>query len=117
RTAPPAPARSRPRARSGSRRPSTRSTTRRGCGSSDRKSTRLNSSHVAISYVVVCLKKKVKLPHFVGLEDAFILPPSHGEISRLTPITDTFPKAPAARTPDGQLQLLPSTHRRYAWLG
>src|SRR5439155_25642958 len=30
------------------------------CGSSDRKSTRLNSSHVAISYAVFCLKKKKK---------------------------------------------------------
>src|SRR6266508_6253524 len=29
-------------------------------GSSDRKSTRLNSSHVAISYAVFCLKKKKK---------------------------------------------------------
>src|SRR5439155_23090689 len=29
-----------------------------GCG--DRKSTRLNSSHVAISYAVFCLKKKNK---------------------------------------------------------
>src|SRR5437870_7852913 len=28
---------------------------------SDRKSTRLNSSHVAISYAVFCLKKKIKL--------------------------------------------------------
>src|SRR5437870_12400030 len=28
------------------------------CPSSDRKSTRLNSSHVAISYAVFCLKKK-----------------------------------------------------------
>src|SRR5690625_1095793 len=28
------------------------------CTSSDRKSTRLNSSHVAISYAVFCLKKK-----------------------------------------------------------
>src|SRR5690625_6360221 len=27
---------------------------------SDRKSTRLNSSHVAISYAVFCLKKKIK---------------------------------------------------------
>src|SRR5690625_5568137 len=34
----------------------------RGCvkGTSDRKSTRLNSSHVAISYAVFCLKKKKK---------------------------------------------------------
>src|SRR5690349_23364594 len=29
-------------------------------GSSDRKSTRLNSSHVEISYAVFCLKKKKK---------------------------------------------------------
>src|SRR5439155_21719261 len=32
-------------------------TTRR-CGGTDRKSTRLNSSHVASSYAVFCLKKK-----------------------------------------------------------
>src|SRR5438270_6359039 len=30
----------------------------RGSGSSDRKSTRLNSSHSQISYAVFCLKKK-----------------------------------------------------------
>src|SRR5690625_6620282 len=29
----------------------------------DRKSTRLNSSHVAISYAVFCLKKKNKIQH------------------------------------------------------
>src|SRR5690625_6029446 len=29
----------------------------------DRKSTRLNSSHVAISYAVFCLKKKNKIKH------------------------------------------------------
>src|SRR5699024_8872264 len=29
----------------------------------DRKSTRLNSSHVSISYAVFCLKKKMKVPH------------------------------------------------------
>src|SRR5438874_5040699 len=33
----------------------------RGGGSLDRKSTRLNSSHVEISYAVFCLKKKNKL--------------------------------------------------------
>src|SRR5690606_42004311 len=31
---------------------------RTGCSESDRKSTRLNSSHVKISYAVFCLKKK-----------------------------------------------------------
>src|SRR5256885_6637538 len=29
----------------------------------DRKSTRLNSSHLVISYAVFCLKKKKKMPH------------------------------------------------------
>src|SRR5256885_7257779 len=29
----------------------------------DRKSTRLNSSHLVISYAVFCLKKKKKVPH------------------------------------------------------
>src|SRR5690625_6185995 len=33
-------------------------------GIRDRKSTRLNSSHVAISYAVFCLKKKKKLLHY-----------------------------------------------------
>src|SRR5215475_15485161 len=39
-----------------------RSTLARSCGSDrrDRKSTRLNSSHVKISYAVFCLKKKKK---------------------------------------------------------
>src|SRR5690625_5730120 len=32
----------------------------------DRKSTRLNSSHVAISYAVFCLKKKKKRDELVG---------------------------------------------------
>src|SRR5437660_12661249 len=31
----------------------------------DRKSTRLNSSHVAISYAVFCLKKKTQIPNKV----------------------------------------------------
>src|SRR3712207_9020966 len=33
------------------------------CAPSDRKSTRLNSSHANISYAVFCLKKKQKHPH------------------------------------------------------
>src|SRR5207253_4042432 len=32
----------------------------------DRKSTRLNSSHVAISYAVFCLKKKLHAPGYGG---------------------------------------------------
>src|SRR5690349_23951076 len=34
-----------------------------GRGLQDRKSTRLNSSHVEISYAVFCLKKKKKIRH------------------------------------------------------
>src|SRR5204863_9159875 len=49
----------------------TGSTTQKVAGSSklfdiahlDRKSTRLNSSHVEISYAVFCLKKKKKIKH------------------------------------------------------
>src|SRR5207302_9396794 len=36
-------------------------------GSIDRKSTRLNSSHVKISYAVFCLKKKKKTKHLLAL--------------------------------------------------
>src|SRR6267142_5039198 len=43
----------------------------RGCagdgecgGATDRKSTRLNSSHMSISYAVFCLKKKNKTQHY-----------------------------------------------------
>src|SRR5256885_5326202 len=32
----------------------------------DRKSTRLNSSHLVISYAVFCLKKKKMKPHFAS---------------------------------------------------
>src|SRR5256885_6612666 len=33
---------------------------------SDRKSTRLNSSHLVISYAVFCLKKKTELAYYVA---------------------------------------------------
>src|SRR6266446_8028119 len=36
-----------------------------GCG--DRKSTRLNSSHLVISYAVFCLKKKKKMYYVLAL--------------------------------------------------
>src|SRR5690554_7386621 len=44
----------------GSRRTSTCRSIRSSSGPEDRKSTRLNSSHVRISYAVFCLKKKKK---------------------------------------------------------
>src|SRR5438874_9598223 len=52
--------RRRPRSRS-------RSASRHGLRprSGDRKSTRLNSSHVEISYAVFCLKKKKKIPSII----------------------------------------------------
>src|SRR5437870_10957107 len=48
----------------------------------DRKSTRLNSSHVAISYAVFCLKKKIynlpeyllQQPHIIFLRSCLQLP-------------------------------------------
>src|SRR5439155_25075700 len=43
------------------RRPASRATLRNFTPTGDRKSTRLNSSHVAISYAVFCLKKKKKI--------------------------------------------------------
>src|SRR5258708_12915825 len=51
-------------------------------GSSDRKSTRLNSSHQIISYAVFCLKKKnqspFRLPSFTGNTiPSTTPPPSH----------------------------------------
>src|SRR5207249_8012112 len=38
-----------------------------GCG--DRKSTRLNSSHVSISYAVFCLKKKKKKNKYITIHN------------------------------------------------
>src|SRR5690349_23122632 len=39
------------------------------CKNGDRKSTRLNSSHVEISYAVFCLKKKKEQPHIVQCDN------------------------------------------------
>src|SRR3989442_11615614 len=44
--------------------------TRHGRANGDRKSTRLNSSHVRISYAVFCLKKKKKNKGFCRLPPA-----------------------------------------------
>src|SRR5256885_9327090 len=52
----------------------------------DRKSTRLNSSHLVISYAVFCLKKKrntpslvptISNPRFIADEEALIAPALH----------------------------------------
>src|SRR2546426_3732030 len=39
-----------------------------GLHEGDRKSTRLNSSHLVISYAVFCLKKKKKITHLTAIE-------------------------------------------------
>src|SRR5436305_7381623 len=46
----------------------------------DRKSTRLNSSHVRISYAVFCLKKKKTLHTVIELAQAFHSPPGAGTL-------------------------------------
>src|SRR5690242_21299843 len=38
----------------------------------DRKSTRLNSSHMSISYAVFCLKKKKRLVKMIRLPDSIV---------------------------------------------
>src|SRR5256885_6362525 len=42
-------------------------------GVADRKSTRLNSSHLVISYAVFCLKKKKKKKHLVAFVEPHLL--------------------------------------------
>src|SRR5438874_10691855 len=51
----------------------------------DRKSTRLNSSHVEISYAVFCLKKKKKSPKITN----FRFPPRRGNQTT----TETLPSS------------------------
>src|SRR5439155_22584054 len=50
----------------------------RSCTTSDRKSTRLNSSHVAISYAVSCLKKKRRI---LDVAHLFARTHRHGDTS------------------------------------
>src|SRR5436309_10915752 len=54
-----------------------------GPGRTDRKSTRLNSSHVKISYAVFCLKKKIRV-HGYGRHDALLADnvPAHASVDR-----------------------------------
>src|SRR2546426_4657689 len=48
----------------------------------DRKSTRLNSSHLVISYAVFCLKKKKKILQFVlSLDDQHVDSPNRVRVS------------------------------------
>src|SRR6266850_2886464 len=47
---------------------------------------------------------------------SFALTPEGDEVSRLSPVTVTFGKPPADRTPENLLQVFPSTVGSYAWL-
>src|ERR1039458_10019940 len=51
-------------------------------GRRDRKSTRLNSSHLGISYAVFCLKKNVSLPAYSSRESAAQPPPPLRHLDR-----------------------------------
>src|SRR2546426_9025670 len=57
------------RGRAHQKRPALRAGVRAGAGG-DRKSTRLNSSHLVISYAVFCLKKKKTPPTRGGVDTA-----------------------------------------------
>src|SRR5256885_12313595 len=50
----------------------------------DRKSTRLNSSHLVISYAVFCLKKKQILPHTLRVDYVSTC----SSFSRITPVLE-----------------------------
>src|SRR5436309_6727758 len=66
---------------------------RAGCG--DRKSTRLNSSHVKISYAVFCLKKKKIQITFITTPHHYATTPIH---TTSTPPLLTAPPPPHSHT-------------------
>src|SRR5205807_7692568 len=79
-----------------------------GAAGSDRKSTRLNSSHLVISYAVFCLKKK-KIWNFPLIADSQPAPPASGNscpTRRRPPITP--PLLPAALHPLALLTMISS---------
>src|SRR5256885_1835282 len=73
----------------------------------DRKSTRLNSSHLVISYAVFCLKKKKALPRHVD-EDTI-------DQSRVDPLAEQLAQPREARTAVGvgpaEVRVQDCTHR------
>src|SRR5262245_62982838 len=80
-----------------------------GGGARDRKSTRLNSSHLGISYAVFCLKKKnntkIALEIVKIIEDGATaktrLDSRSGELTELVPTWTAPIEATAARRSDG----------------
>src|SRR5256885_9061991 len=69
----------------------------------DRKSTRLNSSHLVISYAVFCLKKKKKFLHkfaqiAIKVSTTITFPFHNGhELMCVTQTSQHYLRAPAAR--------------------
>src|SRR5258708_27432536 len=78
------------RSRSPGWRTSSQSTATASRHRSDRKSTRLNSSHQIISYAVFCLKKNKSLPIFKPVLLPSIKNLSHILASEVTPSYDNF---------------------------
>src|ERR1039457_3607633 len=68
-------------------------------GSSDRKSTRLNSSHLVISYAVFCLKKKYNTPRRRTATPVLGCPSVHIPLAAGSPApADTVCLKPLSRT-------------------
>src|SRR5437667_3261163 len=57
-----------------------------GWPSRDRKSTRLNSSHITISYAVFCLKKKKTLVDFSHQGDPILASSNHQRLDIRAPV-------------------------------
>src|SRR5207249_7594023 len=65
-----------------------------GCGDGrDRKSTRLNSSHVSISYAVFCLKKKTRCPHSPPARPYYLIQPPPSLSHTPFPLLRTMPSS------------------------
>src|SRR5689334_21013440 len=86
----------------------------KACSMTDRKSTRLNSSHSSISYAVFCLKKKNHLQTRLGLvgrRDSVVVAAGEG-VPALAPLHD--PRYRSAQQGGRVEHSLPQSHRRSA---
>src|SRR5256885_8588154 len=75
----------------------------------DRKSTRLNSSHLVISYAVFCLKKKKKNSTCTGLRSQLSAPPTKCSSPSRTQYSIT-PKYATLQPPHRQVIVTIPTH-------
>src|SRR3954469_7524970 len=79
---------------------------RHGFGKGDRKSTRLNSSHVEISYAVFCLKKKKKATQTTRRRATLSLQlPRTVRLHRHVTTAETGPHAPPRAREPGKVSL------------